>query len=136
MYHGSLLRIEGAAIGAAALGAYVLLGESYLLLAVLFLAPDLAMLGYLGGRRLGSLTYNAVHTYVGPAAMLAIGIGAGVELALPLGLIWTAHVGLDRAIGYGLKFADAPFGETHLQRLAASQPTDTDATIDPVVTAD
>lgn len=117
MYHALLLRLEGAAIGAAALGAYVLLGESYLLLAVLFLAPDLAMLGYLGGRRLGSLAYNAIHTYVGPAALLAIGVGAGVQLAVTLGLIWTAHVGLDRAIGYGLKFADAPFGETHLQRL-------------------
>jgi hypothetical protein len=117
MYQPWLLRAEGAAVAAGAIAFAVVRGDSLLLFALLFLAPDLSMLGYLGGRRLGSLTYNAVHTYLGPGALLAVGLVAGVDLAIFGGLLWTAHVGVDRAVGYGLKYADAPFAETHLQHL-------------------
>ena len=132
MYHAALLRLEGAAIGAAALGLYVQRGESLLVLALLFLAPDLSMLGYLANRRTGSLAYNAVHTYVGPLALLGVGLLAGIDLAIVGGLIWAAHVGVDRAVGYGLKYADAPFSESHLQRLANPAEGTRPTPVDPV----
>jgi hypothetical protein len=39
---------------------------------------------------------------------------------LSLGLIWCAHIGLDRAIGYGLKYG-ASFGHTRLGRIGRDQ---------------
>jgi len=71
------------------------------------------MLGYLANARVGSSAYNSVHTYVGPLALLGFGIGAGNTQALQLGLIWAAHLGFDRLLGYGLKYP-TEFKDTHL----------------------
>lgn len=111
----SLLHLEGLAalVGAACL--YFDAGYGWLLLIVLFLAPDLSMLGYAAGRRIGALTYDVVHTYAGPIALGVAGVLAGADLAIQLALIWTAHVGLDRMLGYGLKYPTG-FTDTHLQR--------------------
>ncbi|MBW3552765.1 MAG: DUF4260 domain-containing protein [Gemmatimonadetes bacterium] len=108
-------RAEGAAVLAAALVAYTFLDASWLLFAALLLAPDLGMLGYLAGRRVGAMTYNAVHVYAGPAAALLAGV-AGVAWALPVGVIWLAHIGMDRALGYGLKLPTG-FKDTHMGRI-------------------
>ena len=110
----ALLRAEGAAALALALFVYARGGHSWLLLAVLFLAPDLSMLGYVAGPRVGAACYNAVHSYVGPviAALVALATGRPPVLAA----IWAAHIGLDRALGYGLKYPTA-FADTHLGRI-------------------
>ena len=86
--------------------------------AVLLLAPDLSMLGYLAGPRIGARCYNLGHTYATALLVLAAGLGASLvghpRLALlGIGLIWCAHIGMDRAIGYGLKSTDG-FHTTHL----------------------
>lgn len=111
-----LLRLEGLAIAAGSLILYFDAGFGWLLLVVLVLAPDLSMLGYLGGPRLGSLTYDAVHTNVGPVALAVVGLVGGYETALQIALIWLAHIGLDRLLGYGLKYPTG-FKDTHLQRV-------------------
>ena len=36
--------------------------------------------------------------------------------SIKLGLIWLAHIGMDRAIGYGLKYP-TNHKDTHLQRV-------------------
>jgi hypothetical protein len=108
-----LLRLEGAAVLVAMTFAYYTLGGRWALFAGLFLAPDLSMLGYLGGRRLGAVCYNAVHSYLGPAALAAVGVAASMPMLLGIACIWTAHVGFDRLLGYGLKYATS-FGDTHL----------------------
>jgi hypothetical protein len=74
------------------------------------------MLGYLAGATSGAIAYDLAHTYVGPVALGTIGVLANGELAVELALIWAAHIGVDRAVGYGLKY---PTGlrETHLQRV-------------------
>jgi hypothetical protein len=108
-----VLQIEGAAIGSIALGAYFLLGGGWLMLALLILAPDIAMLGYLGGKRAGAFAYNFAHTTSLPLALLGIGWITEQQLAVLTALIWLAHIGLDRAIGYGLKTGDG-FKTTHL----------------------
>jgi hypothetical protein len=107
-----LLRAEGALVLALAILAYRHLGGSWTLFAALFLAPDLTMAGYLFGPRRGALIYNLGHTYVAPALLGA----AGFALALPtleLALIWAAHIGADRLLGFGLKYP-AGFAATHL----------------------
>jgi len=113
----TLLRVEGAALFAISLGAYLWLGaEPWWLFLVLLLAPDLSFLGYLGGPRVGALAYNAAHSTFGPIALLAFGALTDSGLLMSLALIWAAHVGLDRAIGYGLKYGTG-FAFTHLGRI-------------------
>jgi hypothetical protein len=111
----SLLRLEGLVVLAAALFAYASIGGSWLLFALLLLAPDLAMIGYRFGPVVGAAAYNAVHAYLAPAALGAAGLALGAPTTQALALIWIAHIGLDRALGYGLKYATG-FGDSHLGR--------------------
>jgi len=111
-----LLRLEGLAAFAGALAAYAYLGGAWTLFAALLLAPDLAMLGYLGGPRIGAAAYNLSHAYFTPLALAAAGLAFGAPTALSLALIWIAHIGMDRALGYGLKYASG-FSDTHLGRI-------------------
>ena len=111
-----LLHLEGLAVGVGSLVLYFDAGFGWLLLVVLILAPDLSALGYLGGARLGSLAYDLVHTYVGPVTLGVVGVVGSYELAVQLALIWLAHIGVDRLLGYGLKYPTG-FKDTHLQRV-------------------
>ncbi len=108
-----ILRAEGAALLAACVIAYGATGGSWWLFAALFLAPDLFMLGYAVNARLGAALYNLGHTTVVPLAIILAGWGLGAGLAISLGLIWLGHIGFDRLMGYGLKYADG-FQQTHL----------------------
>lgn len=112
----AILRLEGAAVLALAAAAYGHVGAGWGLFAACFLVPDLAFLGYLAGPRVGAAAYNATHSYVGAAFLAAFGVAFAAPLAISLALIWTAHVGFDRMLGYGLKYASA-FGHTHLGRI-------------------
>jgi hypothetical protein len=111
-----LLQLEGLALFAAAVGFHLNLGMSWKLFAVLFLVPDASMAFYLAGPRIGAVAYNATHTTLGPVAAIAAGYFLHAPLALAVGLIWASHVGIDRALGFGLKYATA-FGDTHLGRI-------------------
>src|SRR5262249_41216650 len=106
------LRAEGLAIFAAALALYAHAGYAMGFFAALFFVPDLSMLGYLGGPRWGALFYNSAHSLLGPLLLGGVAVLA-LPAAAPYALIWAAHVGFDRALGYGLKYATA-FGHTHL----------------------
>ena len=111
-----LLRIEGAVVLALAVLLYWHIGASWLMFALLLLAPDLAMLGYLGGSQVGATAYNIAHTYLLPAILTAAGLLTISALLLTLSLIWFAHIGMDRAVGYGLKYSSG-FHETHFDRV-------------------
>jgi hypothetical protein len=112
----ALLRLEGFAVCLAALILYGQSHASWLLFSALFLAPDLSMLFYLLGPRIGAAGYNAVHVYLLPLGLAAFSWFSGWSLGLPLALIWLAHIGLDRMLGYGLKYPDG-FKFTHLGRI-------------------
>ncbi len=109
----TILRIEGLMVLGIALGGYFTLDGPIWLLVILALAPDLSMVAYLAGPRLGSLSYNVVHTYTLPLALGALGFWATIPLALLIALIWAGHIGADRLFGYGLKF-ESGFKDTHL----------------------
>ncbi|MGC2087664.1 MAG: DUF4260 domain-containing protein [Bradyrhizobium sp.] len=111
-----LLRLEGLALLAAMAAVYAWQGTSWWLFAALFFTPDLSFAGYLLGSRPGAIIYNAVHTTVVPGVLLGIGLVLGQPLAVALAVIWLAHIGFDRALGYGLKQPDG-FGFTHLGRI-------------------
>ncbi len=111
-----ILRLEGAALAIGAAFFYGRLGGSWLLFAVLFLAPDLSFLAYLVSPRVGAILYDGLHATIGPFALLALAGWVGASVGEKIALIWLAHVGVDRALGYGLKYA-ASFNETHLGRI-------------------
>ena len=112
----ALLRAEGLALAAAATAAYAHAGFSWGLFAALFLAPDLSFVAYWLGPKWGAAAYNLVHSTIAPLALGAAGLALGVPLAEAIALIGLAHVGFDRALGYGLKYSVA-FGATHLGRI-------------------
>ena len=107
------LRMEGAALLTAAAIAFQATGGSWWLFVVLFLVPDVSMMGYLANKRLGALLYNLGHTTVVPLALALVGSALASPLAVSIGLIWLAHIGFDRVVGYGLKYGD-DFQHTHL----------------------
>jgi hypothetical protein len=80
------------------------------------LAPDLSTLGYLFGPKLGSVAYNLAHTTVWPILIGLAGWRLGWSWATSAALIWLAHIGMDRMIGYGLKYPDS-FKRSHLQEV-------------------
>lgn len=111
-----ILRVEGAVILGLAAFLYTRGDRGWLLFLLLLLAPDLSMVGYAAGPRTGAWTYNALHTTVGPAALAVVGILAEAPLAVSVALVWFAHIGMDRMLGYGLKHTSG-FGDTHLGRI-------------------
>ena len=111
-----LLHLEGAVVFAAATVLYFHEGYAWWLYVLLALAPDLSMVGYLGGPRAGAFAYNAAHTFALPLALAAVGVLADADGLVAVTLIWIAHIGIDRALGYGLKYPSG-FKDSHLQRV-------------------
>ena len=112
----SLLRIEGAFDLVLSVIFFEAIHGNWLLFIALLLVPDLAILGYQRGARLGTVCYNLVHTLVGPFLIVAYAYVTKSLWLLPYALIWTAHIGLDRMLGFGLKYPTR-FRDTHLGRM-------------------
>lgn len=112
----AILRIEGAAMLAGSVLLYWTNGGSWWLFGLLLLVPDVSMVGYLVGPRIGAVLYNVFHSYPLPAAMGIVGLLAGTPLIVSVALVWFAHIGMDRLMGYGLKYPN-DFKDTHLQRV-------------------
>lgn len=117
----TLLRMEGLAVLALATAAYAQFGAGWGWFALMFLLPDLSFLAYLAGPRAGAAAYNAAHSYAGPLGLLALGVLGAQPGLLAIALVWCAHIGFDRALGYGLKYASG-FGQTHLGRVGRADP--------------
>ena len=100
----TLLRVEGFIVFGGAIAAYAALGGNWWLFALLLLTPDFSMLGALRGPVFGARMYNAAHTYAVPAVLGTLAWLAGASWLVPFALIWVAHIGMDRAVGYGLKY--------------------------------
>lgn len=109
----ALLHVEGAVLLAMAVLLYAENGVSWWLFLVLLLAPDVGMVGYLGGTRTGAVVYNLFHAYPAPGLLAAIGVLADRPTVVAVALIWFAHIGMDRLFGYGLKYP-TDFKDTHL----------------------
>ena len=95
---------------------YAIWDGSWWIYAILFLVPDLSFAGYLAGPRVGAVVYNAAHSYLAPVALMTSGFVVSSPLTPSIVMIWLAHIGIDRALGYGLKYAEG-FGFTHLGRI-------------------
>ena len=108
-----LLRLEGAVLFAASIAVFALQGQQWWLYPALLLVPDVFMLGYLRNTRLGAITYNLGHSYPAAALVTVIGLVSAAPFTVAIGAIWFGHIGWDRMLGYGLKYATS-FKHTHL----------------------
>jgi hypothetical protein len=113
-----LLKAEGFTEGCLGVAVFATTGESWWLFALLALAPDLAMLGYVIGPRVGAISYNLAHSTIGPAVLAIVALALDVPVGIAVAAVWFAHIGFDRALGYGLK-STAAFKSTHLGELGA-----------------
>jgi hypothetical protein len=111
-----LLRLEGLTLFVGMVMLYAAWDGSWLVFVLLFFVPDLSFLAYLADERFGATVYNVAHSYMAPVTLLTLGFGFASPLTLSVALIWLAHIGIDRALGYGLKYSTG-FGFTHLGRI-------------------
>ena len=111
------LRLENLVVVIAAVALYFDGDYAVWAFLVFLLAPDLSFAGYLAGPRVGAVVYDLAHTYAFPVALAAGCLLAG-ESGLPvqIALIWAAHIGIDRVLGFGLKYP-TEFKDTHLGRI-------------------
>jgi hypothetical protein len=111
-----LLRLEGLAVAAAAVVLYFHEDFGWVLFVALILAPDLSFAGYAFGPKVGAIAYNMAHTEIFPVVLGTFGVVTDSDAATKIALIWLAHIGVDRLLGYGLKYPTA-FKDTHLSRV-------------------
>ncbi|PFN04367.1 MULTISPECIES: DUF4260 domain-containing protein [Bacillus cereus group] len=111
-----IIHMEGLIVLIATIYIYALCDFSWLLFFVLLFAPDISMFAYLINNRIGAQIYNLFHTYIVSILLIMIGVFFKLDTILMIGLIWTAHIGMDRMFGYGLKYKTG-FKDTHIQKL-------------------
>jgi len=111
-----LLHLEGLIVFVAAIAVYREIGGSWLRFALLFLVPDVFMVGYFFGTKVGAIVYNVGHTYASPCLLWLVAYFAHFPLVIFACVIWVEHLGFDRLLGYGLKYPTA-FKDTHLGRI-------------------
>ncbi|WP_350299811.1 DUF4260 domain-containing protein [Peribacillus frigoritolerans] len=110
------LHIEGLMVFLAVIYIYSLYEFSWWIFLLLILSPDVSMLAYLINDRIGARVYNLFHTYILSIFTILLSIFLKSDALMLIGLIWTAHIGMDRLFGYGLKYTSS-FKATHMQRL-------------------
>lgn len=110
------LQVDGLVLFITALLLFSKTGQRWWLVPLLLFVPDIFMAGYAKSTKVGALIYNLGHTYLLPTITALYGWYQNHYLVLAIGLIWLAHVGMDRFAGYGLKYDDN-FKHTHLGSL-------------------
>ncbi len=113
-----LLRVEEACLLIITVLAYAHFHFSWVLFAVLFLAPDLFMAGYLINPRAGAAIYNLGHVLFVPLTLFVVAYGMNRRLLMAVAILWAGHIAFDRLLGYGLKYP-VRFPDTHLQHLGS-----------------
>ena len=111
-----LLKLEGLIVFLTSLYFYSILNASWLLFILLWLVPDISMVGYLKDKKIGVIVYNLAHTYVLALAVIFFGLWQGDNFIASLDVILASHIELDRFLGFGLKYSSG-FKDTHIQKL-------------------
>ncbi len=116
----ALQKLEGLTLFTGGIYAWFALGGSWWLFLLFMFAPDISMLGYLKSARVGAIFYNLVHSYPLAALTLVLGFGLNIPVLMFGGVLVLAHIGLDRLLGYGLKFSSS-FQDTHLGNIGSNR---------------
>ncbi|MEI5993759.1 DUF4260 domain-containing protein [Candidatus Enterococcus mansonii] len=116
MTNKTILQIENGSLFLLAFALFIHLNVPVFYFFLWLLLPDITMLGYLGGSSLGANIYNLGHNLVFPVLLTIIYLLTHTTLLLPIAIVWSAHIFMDRTLGYGLKYSD-DFKHTHIQSL-------------------
>jgi hypothetical protein len=109
--------VNGLALFVGSIVAYGIFSGDWLAFIILLLVPDVSMIGYMLNTTIGAWLYNIVHSYALAIVAMMIGYAIGVDAVISIGLILMAHVGMDQAVGYGYKYAEEEFSDTHFNRI-------------------
>src|SRR5262245_29756288 len=93
------VRADAAGLLVITLWAVTITNSTWIWFWALFLVPDLSMIGYVFGPRVGAVTYNAGHLYAWPAGLLAAGVAYQAPLAPTAALRWIPHIAFDNVVG-------------------------------------
>lgn len=109
----TLLKLEEVALLSLSLIVYDRLALGWGWFPLLLFLPDLSMVGYLGGAKLGAMVYNFWHHRAVAVTPLVLGYLSDSQILMVMGCILFAHIAMDRLLGYGLKYQTG-FHDTHL----------------------
>ena len=109
--------LNGLALLVGSILAYGIFSGDWLAFIVLLFVPDVSMIGYMLNATIGAWLYNIVHSYALAIVVMLIGYAMGIDAVISVGLILMAHIGMDQMLGFGYKYADAAFGDTHFNRI-------------------
>ncbi len=109
----TLLKLEEVAILVLSVFLFSRLDFAWWWFPALLLLPDISMMGYAVNPRIGAFTYNLLHHRMTASAVALYAIMYGDDYWKLAAIILFAHISLDRALGYGLKYTDS-FSHTHL----------------------
>ena len=110
------LKLEGLLTMCVGVYVYYQYGFNFWIFILLLLVPDVSMLGYLINKKVGANIYNVIHSYSIPLILYVLGNYLSENYLIAASLIWICHIGMDRLVGYGLKY-ETDFKDTHLNRV-------------------
>jgi hypothetical protein len=109
--------LNGLALFVGSIVAYGVISGEWVAFILLLLVPDIAMLGYVLNSKVGAWVYNIGHSYGLAVVMMLAGFALEQTTIVSVGIILMAHIGMDQMVGYGYKYADAEFSESHMKRI-------------------
>ncbi|MFI5195502.1 MAG: DUF4260 domain-containing protein [Chitinophagales bacterium] len=87
---------------------------------ILFLSPDLSMVGYIWNSKVGATLYNIAHHKAIAGLLIISGVIFRFPILLLAGLLLWSHSSFDRIMGYGLKYNNS-FQHTHLGHIGKKE---------------
>ena len=109
----NILKLEELAMFGLSIWALYFFNAEWWYYLLLLLGPDISMIGYTGGNKIGAFMYNLFH-HKGAAIVLFISGFLLPDMNFQIaGIILFGHSSMDRMLGYGLKLKEG-FKHTHL----------------------
>lgn len=114
------LKLEHLALMVLGIYAFYESGFEWQWFLVLLFIPDLSIIGYTLGNKVGAVIYNTFHNYVTAVLFYLLGMLLDLPYVELAGVMIFTHACMDRALGYGLKYFTS-FHDTHLGRIGKSR---------------
>jgi|SRR5690606_8480418 len=109
----NFLKLEEATLFLLCIFLFSLLNFDWWWFPVLLLVPDIGMIGYAIDSKIGAFSYNILHNRVVASLVAMYSLTSDNQYWQLVAIILLAHISLDRALGFGLKYKDS-FNNTHL----------------------
>lgn len=117
----SIVRLEYAALAATAAYFFIQQGFGWYWLVPMFFVYDIGMVGYAINSKVGAVIYNSTHSLFVPLVFIVLyAAWQPSSWLLFIALTQLFHIGIDRFLGYGLKYG-AGFRHTHLGTIGSKK---------------